>query len=64
MWGWEVGLKVITFSISCTQKQFCYLINVEECSLDQIKMTEWIWMKFVNMTEKFTTTDINLVNIC
>ena len=32
---------------------------IEECSLDRFKMTEWIWPKYVNMTKKFTTMNLN-----
>ena len=32
-------------------------------SIDRIKMTEWICPKLVNMTEKLTTTNVNMVNL-
>ena len=35
----------------------------EGYSLDRIKMTKWIWPKSVNMTEKLTRTNINMVNM-
>ena len=40
-----------------------YFKKIEGYSLDQIKMTEWIWPKLVSMTEKLTTTNINMVNM-
>ena len=39
----------------------CY--QKEGYSLDQIKMTEWIWLKSVNMTKKLTKTNVNMVNL-
>ena len=44
-------------------KCFTNVYLLEGYSLDQIKMTEWIWPKLVNMTKKFTTTNINMVNM-
>ena len=52
-----------------SKKYFCFLVInnngqvVEGYSLDRIKMTEWIWPKSVNMTEKLTTTNVNMVNL-
>ena len=40
-----------------------HLNNWEECTLDRFKMTKWIWLKFFKMTEKFTLTNINMVNM-
>ena len=34
--------------------------KVEECLHDRFKMTEWIWSKFLKMTNKITPTNINL----
>ena len=34
---------------------------IEGHSLDRIKMTEWKWLKSVNMTEKLTTTNVDMV---
>ena len=36
---------------------------IEDYSLDRIKMTKWIWPKFVNMTGKFASTNINMMNM-
>ena len=45
----------------CFMALFKYLF--EGYSLDRIKMTEWIWPKLVNMTEKLTTMNVNMVNL-
>ena len=37
--------------------------NYEEYSLDRIKMSKWIWPKFLNMTEKLTTTNNKILYI-
>ena len=38
-------------------------IFLEEYSLARIKMTEWIWPKFLNMIKEFTPANINMVNM-
>ena len=63
---WKTSKVILKF---CSHSNFTWLgfnslclaqSAIEESSLDRIKMTEWIWPKFVNMTEKFTTTNTNI----
>ena len=42
---------------------FLWICFYEGYSLDQIKMTEWIWPKTVNMMEKLTTTNTIMVSL-
>ena len=60
--NWREQIKKISRRFShSTKKMFKPSRFIEGHSLDRIKMTEWKWLKSVNMTEKLTTTNVDMV---